>query len=131
MKKPEEIKNGLECCFNQENKDFVCDECPYDSAGSTCGDLFGDALAYIQQLESQVPRWISVEDEQKPKHHEDVLCRYVFSGNADCFYAVLTYYAYGDNGYVTGQHFTGEGLHDMRVTHWMPLPEPPKEDAHE
>lgn len=74
-----------------------------------------------------VPRWISVEDEQKPKHHEEVLCRYVFDGDSECFYAVLTYYAYGDNGYVTGQHFTCEGLHDMRVTHWMPLPAPPEE----
>lgn len=76
-----------------------------------------------------IPRWISVEAEQKPKHHEEVLCRYVFDGDSECLYAVLTYYAYGDNGYVTGQHFTGEGLHDMRVTHWMPLPEPPEEPA--
>lgn len=74
-------------------------------------------------------RWISVEDDRKPKHHEEVLCRYVFDGDSECFYAVLTYYAYGDNGYVTGPHFTGEGLHDMRVTHWMPLPEAPKESA--
>lgn len=79
-----------------------------------------------RELEAQVPKWISVEDEQKPQHHKDVLCRYVFDGDSDCFYAVLTYYAYGDNGYVTGSHFTGEGLHDMRVTHWMPLPEPPE-----
>lgn len=87
-----------------------------------------DMLVAVQKAIEKLPRWISVEDEQKPKHHEEVLCRYVFDGDSQCFYAVLTYYAYGDNGYVTGQHFTGEGLHDMRVTHWMPLPEPPEED---
>lgn len=90
-----------------------------------------EMLKAVQKAISNLPRWISVEDEQKPKHHEEVLCRYVFDGDSQCFYAVLTYYAYGDNGYVTGQHFTGEGLHDMRVTHWMPLPELPEEDANE
>ena len=81
----------------------------------------------LNATNDSLPRWISVEDDRKPKHRE-VLCRYVFDGDSECFYAVLTYYAYGDNGYVTGPHFTGEGLHDMRVTHWMPLPEPPKEE---
>lgn len=153
MKKPEEIKkvkddptcfecNHYEVCQMWSNAGYPHKDNPKKCshfAGrsserrkiSTLQTIVDEQDKVIQQLEAQVPRWISVEDEQKPKHHEDVLCRYVFSGNADCFYAVLTYYAYGDNGYVTGQHFTGEGLHDMRVTHWMPLPEPPKEDAHE
>ena len=143
MKTPEEIKRGMEHCA-----EIGCKGCPYEE---DCKMFDGfstpaeDAYFYIQQLEQdnarkderirqleqRVPRWISVEDEQKPKHHEEVLCRYVFDGDSQCFYAVLTYYAYGDNGYVTGQHFTGEGLHDMRVTHWMPLPEPPEEEKHE
>ena len=119
MKTAEKIKKGLECCA----KGNSCrGHCPYDgmSAGikECTSQLARDALTLI-------PRWISVEDEQKPKNHEDVLCRYVF-GDSVCLYAVLTYYAYGDNGYVTGPHFTGEGLNDMRVTHWMPLPEPPE-----
>jgi len=33
--------------------DFACAECPYDESGSECGDLFGDAHAYIKQLEAQ------------------------------------------------------------------------------
>lgn len=74
------------------------------------------------------PKWISVQDDRKPKHLQEVLCTYVFDGWPEQYFAVLTFYAYGDNGYVTGMHFEGEGLHDMKVTHWMPLPEPPKED---
>lgn len=154
MKKtPDEIKKGLIHC-TQADED--CNGCPYDPLcfRGDLRILEKHALAYIQQLEkmlgesfarnapaleaayglaekvkkleSQVPKWISVEDEQKPQHHKEVLCRYIFDGDSECFYAVLTYYAYGDNGYVTGSHFTGEGLHDMRVTHWMPLPEPPE-----
>ena len=113
MKKPEEIKKGLECCFNQENKDFVCDECPYDSAGSTCGDLFGDALAYIQQLESQVPRWIPVE-ERPPKEFATVII-----WRNDCKNATIGWF-------IGGYWSVPKGV---RVTHWMPLPEAPKEDA--
>jgi hypothetical protein len=30
-----------------------------------------------------------------------------------------------ENGYVTGPHFSNEGMNGMRVTHWMPLPKPP------
>lgn len=72
------------------------------------------------------PKWISVQDDRKPKHLQEVLCTYVFDGWPEQYFAVLTFYAYGDNGYVTGMHFEGEGLHDMKVTHWMPLPEPPE-----
>lgn len=73
-------------------------------------------------------KWISAEDERKPKHGERVLCRYVFSMSKEPFVSVLNYYTHGDNGYVTGAHFTDEGVLGMRVTHWMPLPQPPKED---
>lgn len=124
MKTPDEIKKGLALCIDNE---AACIGCPYDDVETCHCDLMEDAFALIQQLEAKAPKWISVEDEQKPQHHKEVLCRYIFDGDSECFYAVLTYYAYGDNGYVTGSHFTGEGLHDMRVTHWMPLPEPPTE----
>lgn len=57
MKKPEEIKKGLECC----NSLAGCGECPYkvvdlgfDGDVCTCDDrLERDALAYIQQLEEE------------------------------------------------------------------------------
>lgn len=70
----------------------------------------------ISQLESLVPRWISVE-EMVPVTTDDVLC-YVTSG----FQFV---------GYFEGIRGRWElyGQSRESVTHWMPLPEPPKEDV--
>ena len=64
-KTPDEIKKGLECCMG-DPEDYHCDRCPYqteDCDDETCMLLLtDDALALIQQLEAQVPRWISVEE---------------------------------------------------------------------
>ena len=59
MRTPEEIKKGLEICRGKctGNKPH----CPYDKYVNGCEDALNrDALAYIQQLEAQQPRWISV-----------------------------------------------------------------------
>ena len=66
MKKPEEIKKGLACCAKASLEE--CDHCPY---GNDCDifeacNLYRDALAYINQLEARVPKWISVKD-RKPE----------------------------------------------------------------
>ena len=73
MKTPEEIKKGLEICIADES----CRDCPYNN-GNCDMQLERDALAYIQQLETRMeafldealtyiqkleaqhPRWISV-----------------------------------------------------------------------
>ena len=50
-KKPDEIKNGLECCIKS-----TCEPCcPYGNAANCkfAIHLLEDALAYIQQLEAQ------------------------------------------------------------------------------
>ena len=131
MKTPEEIKKGLQCCAKDG-----CYDCPYVTEcdlGKRGTPYDADALSYIQQLEDHIrditkmiPTWISVEDEQKPKQMEQVLCTYGFDGDTEKHVDKLTYFAYGDNGYVTGAHFTDEGMCGMRVTHWMPRPEPAK-----
>ena len=59
MRKPEEIKKGLECCTSAKIR---CGECPYYKEGMDCVGVEKDALAYIQQLEAQEPKWISVEE---------------------------------------------------------------------
>ena len=59
MKTPEEIKKGLECCA--KNKPYPCDKCPYERTFEeewSC-KLHADALAYIQQLEAKVPKWMN------------------------------------------------------------------------
>lgn len=68
-------------------------------------------------------RWTPVT-ERLPEVDEQVLCRYVFGGHEDRpFYQVLDYYAFDPQ-----PHFQHEGMNGMRVTHWMPLPAPPKEE---
>lgn len=71
MKKPEEIKKGLECCNTYND----CLNCPYDKADGSWActvERNADALAYIQQLEANQPKWISVK-ERLPKNEELVL----------------------------------------------------------
>ena len=69
----------------------------------------------ISQLDSCIPRWISVE-ERLAKHGAIVLCYTKY------FYEVLQWD--DDAEQWVGQHSVNAKHY---VTHWMPLPEPPKE----
>lgn len=133
MKKPEEIKKGLECCMNyQECAKYGIEECPYNDEIKCMDALLADALALIQQLEAQVPRWISVEERLPERHGQQCVGLYSigeYKGYLTPY--VFTWHAYGNNGYVDGPHFNDEGLDGLKVHYWMPLPplpEPPKED---
>lgn len=66
-----------------------------------------------------VQQWIPVS-ERLPEKYGKYLCRYVFGGSAE--YPHMEAISY----YPTMTRFQGEGSCGMRVTHWMPLPEPPK-----
>lgn len=109
MKTPDEIKRGLECC-----KDTRCEGCPYFDIHHCAAENGLDALALIRQLEAQVPRWIPVE-ERLPKKWMQVL-------------------AYTSDGYretmVYDGHWWWQRDVVVNVTHWMPLPEMPKEEEH-
>lgn len=88
-----------------------CEQCP--------DFIFEDVQAYIQRLEAQVPKWISVED-RLPEEPCAVLV--VLYGSAVC----VAWYNY------PGWFETGSGIRCSAgngVTHWMPLPEPPKEET--
>ena len=125
MKKPEEIKKGLECCdkFLGGGHWNICSKCPYDMGKGRCyGTMMADALAYIQQLEAQVPRWIPVE-ERLPATDDDVLI--VTNNEFGTGYEVgQGYYDICDEEWF-GHAYVGT----IDVTHWMPLPKAPKEDA--
>lgn len=58
MKKPDEIKKGLECCTTkaESGKLKTCDlDCPYHVEGLWCRNALAyDTLAYIQQLEQML-----------------------------------------------------------------------------
>ena len=65
-----------------------------------------------------MPRWISVE-ERLPKDYEDVVI--IMRDGASSWYRV----AYREYG---GWSFGGGRRVNDEVTHWMHLPEPPKEE---
>ena len=115
MKTPEEIKKGMEYLSTRDPaKKFKLwqEGIAYDWQE----DAAADALAYIQQLEAQVPRWIPVE-ERLPEDDEMYL---VYTTENTC--AVYRYW--GDGEWET--EWGEDASHD--ITHWMPLPEPPKEE---
>ena len=69
-------------------------------------------------LAQRVPRWISVE-ERLPEDYEDVVI--IMRDGASSWYRV----AYREYG---GWSFGGGRRVNDEVTHWMPLPELPKEE---
>lgn len=142
MKTPDEIKKELERCTTYIYG-FPCEGCLYgidaEKVESDCVDaLLKDALAYIQQLENYIgeltekvsqleaaqPKWISVE-ERLPDDRGNFITK-IHCDNGD-WIEVNTF-----------DHMEKEWWHDAVnhtvkatefVTHWMPLPEAPKEDV--
>lgn len=111
MKTSDKIKKGLECC-----KQPVCPkDCPYNKPDGIC-DLTYDMENYISWLEEQVPKWISVED-MMPKNGQIVFCY------TKHFYEVLQWD--DDSEQWCGQNSVNAKHY---VTHWMPIPEIPKEE---
>lgn len=130
MKKPEEIKKGLECCARASEE--ACKHCPYcnDCDIFEACNLYRDALAYINQLEARVPEWISVKDRlPDPSTYvlaltapgalsvgqNVIVADYIHPKSEDHGVFVIAYTNYDDKDIVP-------------VTHWMPLTEPPKEE---
>lgn len=67
-------------------------------------------------------KWIPVT-ERLPEHDGQYLCNYHFGTHRDMtFTRVLDYYATDKVPHF--QHTLGDTT--MKVTHWMPLPKPPK-----
>lgn len=81
----------------------------------TAKDYFKDVCYYLER----VPKWVPVT-ERLPEYGERVL---VFGG-------VTMYVAYYDKNRYGGEswHKLNSKSHYCNPTHWMPLPEPPKEE---
>ena len=110
-------------CFECKNRE-LCDKHDnttlsktYKQAADAIEELVatvGVAYNELANNEANKPRWISVT-ERLPEKYSNCI---VFS-----------------DGYVKEAHFCLENFYDpiedymrYKVTHWMPLPEPPKED---
>ena len=124
---PEEIKETLKRCHMRVAS---CKGCAYWECRECENKHALDALAYIEALEMYTvlhriasdvliegkPKWISVED-RLPEEKESVLVHYTDGWMPIAFL-------------LDGKwHQSGGETSWLSVTHWMPLPEPPKEDA--
>ena len=83
---------------------------------------FDESLATKKQVTSN---WISVE-ERLPEDEKSVLAYFGFNNDGDgdlgiMFIGTLCYFCFDPNPH--WQHAS----HNLVVTHWMPLPEPPEE----
>lgn len=124
MKTPEEIEKGLETCIGKctGNKPH----CPYHSCGDGCMDsMHRDAIALIQQIEAQVPKWSDAKSNPPKKSGKYLVWIKCEKGT----WAEEGDYAAEEAEWSHDRYHDGfaEVSTDF-VTHWMPLPEPPKEE---
>ena len=115
---PEEIKHTL-AWTNFGCGSLECDDCSYRDVCSheSADRATADALALIECLEAQQPKWISVE-ERLPWMNKKVLV-------TDGFIVAEAHYN-GRAEWIHNGHCMETG--GVIVTHWMHLPEPPKEE---
>lgn len=121
MRTPEEIKKGLEYCSEKAKRKTNCSECIYfnDPRGWCSTAITKDALDYIQQLEAQQPRWISV-GERLPENGQKIIA--AFRGSSG-WVVDQARYAYGEFDFASWVNVLGDN-----ITHWMPLPQSPEEE---
>lgn len=99
--------------------------CNIDSPEGVERDVFARVMSEVAETLDKVPfceieqqsEWISVKD-RLPERKEDV------------YLCCIDSLAFPGTQYIRILKFYGDGTweHGGNVTHWMPLPEPPKED---
>ena len=131
--KPEDLIKALRHCSN----DYPCKTCPVElqKDESTCiGVLFKHCIDQIErdqkeiaELREKVPQWISVEDRMPDTVPCDAGTEYseavvVWTNGNKAMIAVWD----GIDWICPCDFWEAWG---EEITHWMPLPEPPKEDT--
>lgn len=127
---PEEIVHSLNCCFGFgtceectargiEHDSLPCKMSCKESLGLFAADLIEQQTARIAELEAKVPRWVPVT-ERLPEIEQRVL---VLDRQGNAMVRTLRRLA-GEKE----PSFRPDGLvPKLHITHWMPLPEGPKE----
>lgn len=125
--KPEELVKALRHCSN----DYPCKTCPVElqKAESNCiGVLFKHCIDQIERdqkeieaLREKLPKWISV----KERLPIDRLKKYLvaFRDVGGSIVDMARYFP--SDGWTCDNWDVPQNL----ITHWTPLPEPPKEDV--
>lgn len=131
-----ELVTILRHCANPS--DGYCDGCPlfddgfcvvYDDWLFAAESLMSKAADAIEELfgkVEQLPRWIPVT-ERLPNPFVNVLVCFDFKGRKSIGVAEL----WSDDGVFhnySDEYLTPYGRKHRSWTHWMPLPEPPKEE---
>lgn len=70
-------------------------------------------------------KWISVEDRLPEKEGNYIVAEKKGNGETYVTERGLLHWANGPSWCLSWQE---QYVHEIKVTHWMPLPEPPKED---
>lgn len=122
----EKVKHGLKAHTNECA--WACNEnCPYyePSEYGCCDNLIKDALSVIEELQAEIeriqPKWISVS-ERMPEDESDII---VYCDDGEESRIVACNY---DNGVWFDCVFNTVMVF-KNITHWMPLPKPPKKDG--
>jgi len=124
------------CDAKEDDTQEVCEECAYDviiadesvpsgiASVCVCG-LMNRAADAIEELSK--PKWIPVTERLPDTSHS------VLVAGKMKYEWEKEYTRFVDLGWNDGVSFETcndwyEGQHEFEVTHWMPLPEPPKEE---
>lgn len=115
-----ELVKILRCC---SNIGYVCEECPANLDGEDCDGRLAklQAADILEKLaaekDEKKPEWISVKDRLPDKKCEAYLCS-------------LDSCLFPGSQYISIRTFCDDGKWEANgtVTHWMPLPELPKEE---
>ena len=112
----------------QDAEMFICTMCGHFDhnivgnivyGNKDCGEIVGYPCC------KKFTPWIPCS-ERMPEMNDNYICVCRYGDNNKNYVSTLFFYATDPN-----PHFQGEGYCGLKVTHWMPLPEPPKEEQNE
>ena len=124
-----ELVKALRYCSEHDD---CGSRCPFFSSTTVCADERAkEAADAIEELLAAVPKWISVE-ERLPKRTNPLHARdtYLVRLESGCIKTLFYEYDNSDRCRPGMSPLFSEGWEKtaVPVTHWMPLPEAPKEE---